>query len=150
MAKILLPDNLYGLWQDEAAWRLPAMFHLSRPCTGSAQICITHRGKTLIAAGDYKRKYDPTVIPFEMRSCDVFITEATFGLPVFMHPDPLDEIAKLQKSERYFPIEAVSSAPILLARHNVSSACYANLAIMTPSICTARFSLYAIITKAKV
>ena len=36
---------------------------------GSAQICITHEGKTLIAAGDYKRKYDPTVIPFEVRSC---------------------------------------------------------------------------------
>ena len=52
---------------------------------GSAQICITHEGKTLIAAGDYKRKYDPTVIPFEVRSCDVFITEATFGLPVFTH-----------------------------------------------------------------
>ena len=70
---------------------------------GSAQICITHKGKTLIAAGDYKRKYDPTVIPFEVRSCDVFITEATFGLPVFMHPDPLDEIAKLQKIRALFP-----------------------------------------------
>ena len=70
---------------------------------GSAQIVIQHAKKTLIAAGDYKRKYDPTVRPFDIRHCDVFITEATFGLPVFKHPDPRDEIAKLQKLRARFP-----------------------------------------------
>ena len=70
---------------------------------GSAQIILTHKGKRLIAAGDYKRKYDPTVSPFEVVPCDVFITEATFGLPVFAHPDPRDEIAKLHEVLRLFP-----------------------------------------------
>ena len=70
---------------------------------GSAQIILTHKGKRLIAAGDYKRKYDPTVTPFDVVPCDVFITEATFGLPVFSHPDPRDEIAKLQEVLRLFP-----------------------------------------------
>ena len=70
---------------------------------GSAQIVITYGGKRLIAAGDYKRKYDPTVTPFEVTPCDVFITEATFGLPVFAHPDPLGEIEKLRRSMALFP-----------------------------------------------
>ena len=70
---------------------------------GSAQIVINYQQKTLIAAGDYKRKFDPTVRPFDVRPCDVFITEATFGLPVFKHPDPRDEIAKLQKIRARFP-----------------------------------------------
>ena len=70
---------------------------------GSAQIILEYQGKRLIAAGDYKRKYDPTVTPFEVVPCDVFITEATFGLPVFAHPDPVAEIAKLRKTLELFP-----------------------------------------------
>ena len=70
---------------------------------GSAQIVIDYQGKRLIAAGDYKRKYDPTVTPFEVVPCDVFITEATFGLPVFTHPDPMAEIEKLQNTRALFP-----------------------------------------------
>ena len=42
----------------------------------------------IVASGDYKRAADPTCAPFEPVKCDVFITEATFGLPVFRHPDP--------------------------------------------------------------
>ena len=70
---------------------------------GSAQIIIDYEGVRLIAAGDYKRKFDPTVEPFEVVPCDIFITEATFGLPVFKQPDPRDEIEKLLKSKRLFP-----------------------------------------------
>ena len=70
---------------------------------GSAQIIIDYQSKRLVAAGDYKRKYDPTVTPFEIVPCDVFITEATFGLPVFAHPDPKDEVAKLRDILRLFP-----------------------------------------------
>ncbi|OYY64788.1 ligase-associated DNA damage response exonuclease [Sphingomonas sp. 28-62-11] len=62
---------------------------------GSAQIVLTHRGETVIVSGDYKRRADPTCAPFEPVKCDVFITEATFGLPVFRHPDTPGEIAKL-------------------------------------------------------
>lgn len=62
---------------------------------GSAQIVLEHRGETVIVSGDYKRRADPTCAPFEPVKCDVFITEATFGLPVFRHSDTPGEIAKL-------------------------------------------------------
>ena len=70
---------------------------------GSAQIVVECAGKRLIASGDYKRRADPTCAPFETMACDVFITEATFALPVFRHPDDRDEIDKLLASVRRFP-----------------------------------------------
>ena len=65
---------------------------------GSAQIRVEHGGMRITASGDYKRLPDPTCAPFEPLSCDVFITEATFGLPVFNHPAPRREIEKLLAS----------------------------------------------------
>jgi putative mRNA 3-end processing factor len=62
---------------------------------GSAQIVLDHRGERVVVSGDYKRRADPTCAPFEPVACDVFVTEATFGLPVFRHPDTGDEIDKL-------------------------------------------------------
>ncbi len=62
---------------------------------GSAQILLEHAGERVIVTGDYKRRADPTCPPFEVTKCDVFITEATFGLPVFRHPPIGEEIAKL-------------------------------------------------------
>ncbi|MCD2316285.1 ligase-associated DNA damage response exonuclease [Sphingomonas sp. IC-11] len=62
---------------------------------GSAQILLEHRGERIVVSGDYKRRADPTCAPFQPIACDVFITEATFGLPVFRHPDTGDEIDKL-------------------------------------------------------
>lgn len=65
---------------------------------GSAQVLVEHDGHRLVASGDYKRHGDPTVTPFEVVPCDTFITEATFGLPVFRHPPGADEVAKLLAS----------------------------------------------------
>jgi putative mRNA 3-end processing factor len=62
---------------------------------GSAQIILEHRGERIVVSGDYKRREDPTCVPFEPVPCDVFITEATFGLPVFHHPDTGGEIDRL-------------------------------------------------------
>ena len=62
---------------------------------GSAQILLEHAGERVIVTGDYKRRPDPTCPPFEVAPCDIFITEATFGLPVFTHPPIEDEMAKL-------------------------------------------------------
>jgi putative mRNA 3-end processing factor len=62
---------------------------------GSAQIVLDHRGERIVVSGDYKRRADPTCAPFEPVKCDVFVTEATFGLPVFRHPETGDEIDKL-------------------------------------------------------
>ena len=67
---------------------------------GSAQIMVESRGLRIVASGDYKRERDPTCAAFEPVPCDIFITEATFGLPVFRHPDTRDEVAKLLASVR--------------------------------------------------
>src|SRR4051794_930510 len=73
---------------------------------GSAQIVIESGGCRVVVSGDYKRAADPTCDPFEPLPCDVFITEATFGLPVFRHPDVRGEVSKLLHSAALFPERA--------------------------------------------
>jgi putative mRNA 3-end processing factor len=70
---------------------------------GSAQAVIRWKGLTMVVSGDYKRRRDPTCQAFEPVACDVFISEATFGLPVFRHPDDREEIARLLRSVAQFP-----------------------------------------------
>ena len=70
---------------------------------GSAQAIVEKDGVRIVASGDYKRRADPTCAPFEVVPCDVFITEATFALPVFVHPDTDGEIARLLASVAQFP-----------------------------------------------
>ena len=70
---------------------------------GSAQAVVAWKGLTMVVSGDYKRRRDPTCPPFEPVPCDVFISEATFGLPVFRHPDDAHEIARLLRSVEQFP-----------------------------------------------
>ena len=62
---------------------------------GSAQIILDHAGERVVVSGDYKRREDPTCASFVPIKCDIFITEATFGLPVFRHPDVGGEIDRL-------------------------------------------------------
>jgi len=62
---------------------------------GSAQVLIEQGGRRVVVTGDYKRLPERTAQPFELVTCDLLITEATFGLPVFQHPDPLAEIVRL-------------------------------------------------------
>ncbi|KPQ31102.1 MAG: putative exonuclease, DNA ligase-associated [Porphyrobacter sp. HL-46] len=62
---------------------------------GSAQILLEYAGERVIITGDYKRAPDPTCAPFAVTPCDIFITEATFGLPVFTHPPIAEEISRL-------------------------------------------------------
>ena len=73
---------------------------------GSAQIAVSCKDTCIVASGDYKDAPDPTCAPFEVVPCDVFITEATFGLPVFRHGDAADEIKKLLASVALFPERA--------------------------------------------
>ena len=65
---------------------------------GSAQVCLEYRGQRAVITGDYKTQADSTSQHFELVQCDLFVTEATFGLPVFQHPKPLDEIQQLLAS----------------------------------------------------
>jgi putative mRNA 3-end processing factor len=81
-------------------------FHPAGHVLGSAQIAVEANGLRIVASGDYKNVPDPTCAPFELVPCDVFITEATFALPVFCHGDPGEEIEKLLHSVAIFPERA--------------------------------------------
>jgi putative mRNA 3-end processing factor len=70
-------------------------FHPAGHVLGSAQIRMEYRGETVVVTGDFKRRPDPSCAAFEVVPCDIFITEATFGLPVFRHPPTVEEIGKL-------------------------------------------------------
>ncbi|ANU06719.1 ligase-associated DNA damage response exonuclease [Paraurantiacibacter namhicola] len=74
---------------------------------GSAQILLEHAGERVVITGDYKRRADPTCPPFEVTPCDIFITEATFGLPVFTHPPIEEEMAKLTSALAAHPDRCV-------------------------------------------
>lgn len=76
------------------AYGEPALFgparvslHSAGHVLGSAQVRIEVQGEVWVVSGDYKRQADPTCAPFEVVRCDTFITEATFGLPVYRWPD---------------------------------------------------------------
>jgi putative mRNA 3-end processing factor len=65
---------------------------------GSSQIVLDHQGQRAVVSGDYKRGGDPTCAPFELVRCDLFVTEATFGLPVFKHEPAETEVRRLLAS----------------------------------------------------
>ena len=50
---------------------------------GSAQVRVEYRGEVWVVSGDYKTQSEPTCAPFEPVRCDTFITESTFGLPIY-------------------------------------------------------------------
>lgn len=78
-------------------WLVPAGHVL-----GSAQIVMEYQGQRIVVSGDYKRRRDPTCPAFEPVKCDIFVTEATFALPVFTHGPDTEEIAKLLASLSMF------------------------------------------------
>lgn len=83
----------------EATVRLAPAGHV----LGSAQVVMEHKGQRAVVSGDYKRAADPTAAPFEPVTCDLFVTEATFALPVFRHPPAEGEVGKLLASLAQFP-----------------------------------------------
>jgi len=86
---------------DVRLWMEPAGHVL-----GSAQVVLEYDGTRVVVSGDYKRRRDPTCPPFVVTPCDVFVTEATFALPVFCHPDDGGEVGRLLQSLRLFPERA--------------------------------------------
>jgi putative mRNA 3-end processing factor len=62
---------------------------------GSAQVRVEHGGETWVVTGDYKLQADPTCAAYEPVRCHVFITESTFGLPVYRWPDPAATAAEI-------------------------------------------------------
>jgi putative mRNA 3-end processing factor len=82
-------------------------FHPAGHVLGSAQILLEHAGERVVVTGDYKRRADPTCRAFEPVPCDIFITEATFGLPVFRHPNAAHEVQKLVDARNNNPDRCV-------------------------------------------
>jgi len=70
---------------------------------GSAQVLVEYKGARLVHTGDFKRQADSTCEAFTPIPCDVFVTEATFGLPVFQHPAIEQEAQKLIDSLQLLP-----------------------------------------------
>ena len=66
-------------------------FHPAGHILGSAQIRVEHKGEVWVVSGDYKTDPDPTCTPFELVRCHAFVTESTFGLPIYRW-SPQDEV----------------------------------------------------------
>ena len=62
---------------------------------GSAQVRLEHRGQVWVVSGDYKRQPDPTCAPLEPIACDVFISEATFALPIYCWPETSEVVSEI-------------------------------------------------------
>ena len=70
-------------------------FHPAAHVLGSAQIRVERGDDVWVVSGDYKRQPDPTCEPFEVVECTTFVTEATFGLPVYTWRDPSEVAADI-------------------------------------------------------
>jgi putative mRNA 3-end processing factor len=87
-ARALVPGERFDL--GGVAFSLHPAGHV----LGSAQVRLEQAGAVVVVSGDYKRSPDPSCAPFEPVPCDIFVTEATFALPVFRHPPAEAEIAR--------------------------------------------------------
>ena len=74
----------YGEPVDQNGVRIS--FHPAGHILGSAQVRLEHQGHVVVCSGDYKLHADPTTTPWEPVRCDVFLTESTFGLPIYRWP----------------------------------------------------------------
>lgn len=72
-------------------------FHPAGHILGSSQVRIQYKDEVWVFTGDFKRDYDPTCKPFEVVPCDVFISEATFSLPVYRWPDFMEEMKQVHE-----------------------------------------------------
>ena len=87
LGKILVTGKKYG-----EAFRINGVkfsFHPAGHVPGSSQIRVEHKGEVWVFTGDYKTQVDGISTPFELIRCNTFITECTFGLPVFKWEKPL-------------------------------------------------------------
>ncbi len=114
-------------------------FHPAGHVLGSAQIAVEAEGLRIVASGDYKDVADPTCAPFELLPCDVFITEATFALPVFRHGDPEARSRRLLHSVALFPERAHLVGAYSLGKAQRVIALLRKAGYTRRSICTARW-----------
>ncbi|MEO7658244.1 MAG: ligase-associated DNA damage response exonuclease [Pyrinomonadaceae bacterium] len=70
-------------------------FHPAGHILGSAQVRVEYKGEVWVMSGDYKLTPDATCTAFESIKCNFFITEATFGLPIYTWPSPESVFAEI-------------------------------------------------------
>lgn len=75
--------------------KVDVSLHPAGHILGSSQVRIEYKDEVWVFTGDFKRDYDPTCEPFEVLPCDVFISEATFALPVYRWPDFQNEMKEI-------------------------------------------------------
>lgn len=98
MRKRIGHDSKISLFTYGEVFRLgdvEVSFHPAGHILGSSQVRIEYNGEVWLFTGDFKRDADLTCAPFEIVPCDVFISEATFSLPVYSWPDFHDEIREI-------------------------------------------------------
>lgn len=107
--KLRMGENCAGAFQSLAFGEpldiggVRVSLHPAGHILGSAQVRMEHQGAVAVVSGDYKRHPDPTTVGFDLVRCDLFVTEATFGLPVFRHEPDTREIGRLLTSLERFP-----------------------------------------------
>jgi putative mRNA 3-end processing factor len=91
------PVNATGLRYGETVDMngVRVSLHPAGHVLGSAQVRLEHHGEVWVVSGDYKTHSDPTCASFEPVRCHAFLTESTFGLPVYRWPQPEEIIADL-------------------------------------------------------
>ena len=77
----------YNYGEQFVMGKVLVSFHPAGHILGSSQVRIQYQDEVWVFTGDFKRDFDPTCRPFEVVPCDVFISEATFSLPVYRWPD---------------------------------------------------------------
>jgi putative mRNA 3-end processing factor len=84
---------------------------------GSVQVLVEGSGPSIIVSGDFKRSADPTCPPFDVHRCKIFVTEATFALPLYNFPSPSEEMDRLKTS-----LEIFSDRPHLICAYSIGKA----------------------------
>jgi len=92
-ADINLGTLPYGETIDHHGVRLS--FHPAGHVLGSAQVRLEYRGEVWVASGDYKLEDDGICAPFEPVRCNTFVTESTFGLPIYRWQAQADIFAEI-------------------------------------------------------
>jgi putative mRNA 3-end processing factor len=86
---------------------------------GSAQVRLEHRGEVWVVSGDYKLEADGTCAPFEPVRCDCFITESTFGLPIYRWQPQADVLGEIR---HWWAGNAAEGRPSLLYAYSFGKA----------------------------
>ncbi|HEY4066679.1 MAG TPA: ligase-associated DNA damage response exonuclease [Burkholderiaceae bacterium] len=125
LGEITLQALDYGEVVDHFGVRVS--LHPAGHVLGSAQVRIEHRGRVWVASGDYflagavddAREDNATCAPFEPVRCDCFITESTFGLPIYRWAPQRDLFAEI---DRWWAANAEAGRASLLLGYSFGKA----------------------------